>query len=342
MSALLISLIEGADAKRVQGELARLGLWSSASPGPRHTVLQVEAHSAHAGPETIAFIAALEEVAEVHHAASPHPALDAMPRVLEVGRVTFGARRPPVLLAGPCSIESEARIHEVARELGTQGVGLLRGGAFKPRTSPYAFQGHGERALKWIREAANEHGLGVVTEAMAPEEVPVVAFFADLVQIGTRNMHNFPLLKAAGEARKPVLLKRGLAATIEEWLLAAEYLLHHGAPGVIFCERGIRGFEPSQRFTLDLGAVALLSEVHGLPVVVDPSHAAGRRDLIAPLARAGLAAGAAGLLLETHPDPAHARSDGPQAVPLDRFGALAAAVMPRHEPDARRAAGGAA
>ncbi len=326
MSGLVITVAEGFDPKTVQGELARLGLWTSASPGPRHTLLRVAPHSAHLSAEALEGLSSIEGVDEVHHPASPHPLLDAMPRVVEVGPVTFGARRPPVLLAGPCSIESEARIHEIARELSTCGVGLLRGGAFKPRSSPYAFQGHGERALKWIREAADEQGLGVVTEAMAPEEVQVVAFYADLLQIGTRNMHNFPLLKAAGEARRPVLLKRGLAATIDEWLLAGEYLLHHGAPAVIFCERGIRTFEPALRFTLDLGAVALLSEVHGLPVVVDPSHAAGRRDLLEPLSRAGLAAGGAGLLLETHPDPAQALSDGPQAVPLADFAALIAAL----------------
>jgi 3-deoxy-7-phosphoheptulonate synthase len=327
MKGLIVIVGDGFDPKRVQGELARLGLWSapSVAAGGARTALRVAAHSAEV---SAADLEAIEGVAEVLAAPSPHPLLDAMPRTVPVGPVTFGPSRPPVLLAGPCSIESEARIHEVARALARHGVGLLRGGAYKPRTSPYAFQGHGERALRWIREAADENGLGVVTEAMAPEEVQVVAFYADLLQIGTRNMHNFRLLEAAGETKKPVLLKRGFAATIDEWLLAAEYLLAHGAPAVILCERGIRSFDASQRFLLDLGAVALLSRVHGLPVVVDPSHAAGRRDLVLPLARAGLAAGAAGLLVETHPDPAHALSDGPQAVLLSEFGSLCAGLEP--------------
>ena len=219
------------------------------------------------------------------------------------------------------------------------GATMLRGGAFKPRTSPYSFQGHGPRALVWMRRAADSCGLGVVTEATSPEDVPAVAEIADLVQVGSRNMSSFGLLRAVGRAGKPVLLKRGMAATIEEWLLAGEHLLVHGAPAVIFCERGVRGFDGSTRNLLDLAAAALLAHVHKLPVIVDPSHATGRRDLVAPLALAAVAAGAAGILVETHDDPGAALSDGPQAISTTELAALARAVgaVPRDE---RRASHG--
>ncbi|MEO6954067.1 MAG: 3-deoxy-7-phosphoheptulonate synthase, partial [Polyangia bacterium] len=198
----------------------------------------------------------------------------------------------------------------------------LRGSAYKPRTSPYAFQGHGPPALAWLRAAADHHGLGVVTEVMTAEDAGRVAEVADLVQVGSRNMQNFSLLKAVGRQKRPVLLKRGMAASVEDWMLAAEYCLSEGATGVVFCERGVRGFDPSMRNLLDLGAVALLVHALGQPVIVDPSHAAGRRDLIPALGRAGLAAGAHGLMVETHHDPANALSDGPQALPPEELAAL--------------------
>ncbi len=201
-------------------------------------------------------------------------------------------------------------------------MSFLRGGAYKPRTSPYAFQGHGEPALAWMRRAADACGMKVVTEALAEADVALVAEHADLVQVGSRNMHNYALLKAIGRTGRPVLLKRGMAATIDEWLHAGEYLLAAGAAGVVFCERGIRSFDDSTRNLLDLGAVALLAHVHRLPVIVDPSHGAGRRDLVLPLGRAALAAGAAGLMIETHDEPARALSDGPQAIPLAELGAM--------------------
>jgi 3-deoxy-7-phosphoheptulonate synthase len=205
---------------------------------------------------------------------------------------------------------------------------LLRGGAFKPRTSPYSFAGHGEVALDWMRLAADAHGLGVVTEVMSEHDVEAVAGVADLMQLGSRNMQNFALLRAVGRANKPVLLKRGMAATIDDWLLAGEHLLSSGAAGVIFCERGIHGFDPSTRNLLDLGAVAVLACSLGLPVVVDPSHAAGRRDLVPPLSRAALAAGAHGLLVEMHPHAERARSDGPQALDAAALQRLAQECLP--------------
>jgi 3-deoxy-7-phosphoheptulonate synthase len=239
----------------------------------------------------------LLRIAGVASVAAPqglHPLVDAQPRSIGVGPTRIARGGPAVVIAGPCSVESRAQILAIAARVAALGVGLLRGGAYKPRTSPYAFQGHGERALGWMREAADRFGLGVVTELLDQASAPVVAAHADLIQIGSRSMQSFPLLRAAAEQKKPVLLKRGMAATVEEWLLSAEHCLVHGAPAVIFCERGIRGFDSSTRNLLDLGAVALLAEVHGLPVIVDPSHALGRRDLIPALSRAALAAGAAG------------------------------------------------
>jgi len=244
---------------------------------------------------------------------SPHPRVDNQGPVVEVSGFRIGGDHL-ALMAGPCSVESEEQIFEMAARLATAGASFLRGGAYKPRTSPYAFQGHGSEALTWMRRAADAHGLRVVTEALSESDAGNVAWHADLVQIGSRNMQNYALLKAVGRTGKPVLLKRAMSATIEEWLLAGEYLLVHGASGVVFCERGIRGFDTETRNLLDLGAVALLSHVHHVPVIVDPSHATGRRDLIAPLARAALAAGAAGLMIETHDDPGKALSDGPQAL----------------------------
>jgi 3-deoxy-7-phosphoheptulonate synthase len=311
---MVIYLKPGADADRIKRALIARGQWiQQTEKGASGEVLSFSLASYSMALDA-AELEAIDGVARVGAPASEHPRVDAQgPRVLVSG-VEIGGDAPPVLLSGPCAIESEERIQGIARQLAPLGVTFLRGGAYKPRTSPYAFQGHGAEALRWIRRAADAHGLKVVTEAMSEADVPLVAEFADLLQIGSRNMQNFSLLKVAGKAGRPVLLKRAMAATVEEWLLAGEYLLAHGAPGVIFCERGIRGFDGSTRNLLDLGAVALLAAVHRLPVIVDPSHATGRRDLVLPLARAALAAGAAGVMIETHDDPAQALSDGPQAL----------------------------
>ncbi len=238
--------------------------------------------------------------------------------VVRVGGVEIGSGKP-VVIAGPCSVESREQILEAARAVKEAGAHILRGGTFKPRTSPYSFQGLGEKGLQYLREAGDEVGLPVVTEVLDPRLVGLIAEYVDMIQIGARNMQNFPLLREVGRAGKPVLLKRGFGATIEELLHAAEYILAEGNDQVVLCERGIRTFEGSTRFTLDIAAVPVLKEKTHLPVVVDPSHAAGRRSLVPPLAKAALAAGADGIMVEVHPDPDNALSDGPQSLTPDMF-----------------------
>src|SRR3989440_4716811 len=222
-------------------------------------------------------------------------------------------------IAGPCTVETREQTLETARAVAAEGVTMLRGGAFKPRTSPYAFQGLGDEALEILKEAREETGLPLVTELMDPRHVEAVVETTDVIQIGARNMSNFSLLTEVGRADKPVLLKRGLAATIEELLMAAEYILKEGNSRVILCERGIKTFETSMRFTLDIGAVPMLKLETHLPVIVDPSHAAGRHDLVLPLARPAVAAGADGIIVEVHPAPEEALCDGPQQIPAAEF-----------------------
>ncbi|MDQ2715521.1 MAG: 3-deoxy-7-phosphoheptulonate synthase [Chloroflexota bacterium] len=230
--------------------------------------------------------------------------------------VTIGNAHPPVIMAGPCAVESREQLLTTAHAVKAAGASVLRGGAFKPRTSPYQFQGLGIEGLHLLAEAREATGLPVVTEVMEPEMVETVARYADVLQIGSRNMQNFPLLAAAGRhsACRPVLLKRGLSATIDEWLLAAEYIIAAGNPRVILCERGIRSFDTQTRNILDLSCVPLLRELTHLPVIVDPSHATGRRELVPAMSRASIAAGAAGLILEVHPDPNSALCDGRQSI----------------------------
>ena len=247
--------------------------------------------------------------------------------VVQVRDLSFGGASP-VLIAGPCSVESEAMILETAEAVAEAGGDMLRGGAYKPRTSPYDFQGLGVKGLRYLADARERTGLPVVTEVLSWEEVPVVAHFADMLQIGARNMQNFSLLRAASRSGKPILLKRGAGATIEEWLMAAEYVLAEGNPNVVLCERGIRTFERATRHTLDLNAVALVRERTHLPVIVDPSHAAGLRSLVIPLSLGSLAAGACGLIIEVHPDPAQAMSDGAQSLDFPMFQELARLVHP--------------
>lgn len=227
-----------------------------------------------------------------------------------------------VVIAGPCAVENADQVVATARGVAASGAAMLRGGAFKPRTSPYSFRGLGLEGLRHLGEARRDTGLPVVTEVLNPSDVAVVSERADMLQVGTRNAQNFSLLEAVGESHRPVLLKRGLSNTIEEWLLAAEYVVAHGNPNVVLCERGIRTFETSTRNTLDLGAVPVVKSLTHLPVVVDPSHATGHRHLVAPMALAALAAGADGLLIEVHPDPEHALSDGAQSLTLPMFAEL--------------------
>ncbi|MGZ6272480.1 MAG: 3-deoxy-7-phosphoheptulonate synthase, partial [Candidatus Limnocylindrales bacterium] len=236
-----------------------------------------------------------------------------------------------VIAAGPCAVESLEQTLIVARKVKQAGARILRGGAFKPRTSPYAFQGLGVEALRYLAEARELTGLPVITEVMEPSQVEVVNRYADILQIGTRNMQNYSLLTAVGRVAKPVMLKRGYGATIEEWLMAAEYVISSGNPNVILCERGIRTFETSTRNTMDLTAVPLLHHLTHLPVIVDPSHATGKRWLVKPLAMAGVAIGADGVMVEVHPHPEEALSDGEQSLTFEGFGDMMAALRPLHD-----------
>jgi len=242
--------------------------------------------------------------------------------VIDVGHgVLIGGERV-VVMAGPCSVDTKERLMITAEAVKKAGAQILRGGAFKPRTSPYAFQGHGEKALRMLAEARKQTGLPVITEVMNVNDVKLVEEYADIIQVGARNTQNFDLLKVVGKARKPVLLKRGLATTIQEWLMSAEYIMTNGNHDVILCERGIRTFETATRFTLDLNAVPVLRHLTHLPIIVDPSHGVGIREYIPPMAKASIAAGADGLILEVHPKPEEALSDGPQSLVPDQFAHL--------------------
>ena len=241
--------------------------------------------------------------------------------VVEIGGVAVGGVEV-IAMAGPCSVENRDQVGAVARSVAASGARVLRGGAFKPRTSPYSFQGHGEEALKWMREAADENGLAVVSEIMDLRQIEMMERYVDCLQVGARNVQNFDLLKELGRVRTPVLLKRGLSSTIEEWLLSAEYILAGGNSQVILCERGIRTFENYTRNTLDISAIPVVKKHSHLPILVDPSHGTGRREKVIPMARAAVAAGADGLLIEVHNDPEKALSDGPQSLYPEQFDQL--------------------
>jgi 3-deoxy-7-phosphoheptulonate synthase len=240
---------------------------------------------------------------------------------IRVGSAVIGGS-DIVVMAGPCSVESEEQMEASAAAVAAQGAQILRGGAFKPRSSPYSFQGLGEEGLRIMRGAADRHGLAVVTEVMDPETIGIVGQYADVFQVGARNMQNYSLLKELGKAGKPIFLKRGMSATIKEWFMSAEYLIAHGNPEVILCERGIRTFETHTRNTLDLSAVPVVQKRSHLPIFVDPSHGTGLRDKVMPMARAAVAAGADGLMIEIHPDPPTAKSDGPQSLYFEQFAEL--------------------
>ncbi len=249
------------------------------------------------------------------------------PTVIEVNGVQIGGGGF-ALIAGPCSVESETQIIEAARAVKKSGANMLRGGAFKPRTSPYSFQGLEHEGLKLLAKARQETGLPVVTEILSPENVELVEEYADVMQVGARNMQNFPLLKKLGKVKRPVLLKRGMMCTIKETLMSAEYILSSGNPSVILCERGIRTFEDSMRNTLDLSAVALIREWTHLPVIVDPTHGTGVKSLIPPMCKAAIATGADGLMVEVHPQPEEALSDGSQALLPEQFQEIADSIRP--------------
>ena len=243
--------------------------------------------------------------------------------IVTVGDLRIGGDEV-IVIAGPCSAESEAQVHTTAAAVKRAGAKILRGGAFKPRSSPYSFQGMGEEGLQLLRAGANAHDLKLVTEVMDASQIEVIGQYADIYQVGARNMQNFTLLRELGHVRKPILLKRGIAATIEEWLLSAEYVLSGGNTDVILCERGIRTFETATRNTLDISAIPIVKQLSHLPVFVDPSHGTGRRDKVAPMARAAVAAGADGLIIEVHCDPDHALSDGAQSLFPAQFDRLMA------------------
>src|ERR1700746_4043256 len=295
--------------------LVQLGFEVHRSTGARQTVLGAVG----ARPEVdIAIFEVLPGVQEVHRISSPYKLAGRTFRPegtivrfrngLEVGG------REVIVMAGPCSIESRDQISLVAQQVADAGARVLRGGAFKPRSSPYSFQGMGEEGLKLMREAADKHGLLVISEVMEISQIPLMLPYVDILQVGARNMQNFNLLRELGKGRKPVLLKRGIAATIEELLLSAEYIMSGGNYEVILCERGIRTFENATRNTMDISAIPVVKSLSHLPIVADPSHGTGRRDKVLPMARAAVAAGADGLLVEVHHDPDHAVSDGAQTL----------------------------
>ena len=324
---MLVVMQEGATEPQIQHVIDRLvemGFNVHRSTGVMHTVL-----GGVGGKEEFdtASFEVMEGVKEAHRIVSPYKLASRTFRpggtVVKVGgngrpSVEFGRDRV-VVMAGPCSVESRDQIERTAEVVARHGATVVRGGAFKPRSSPYSFQGMGEQGLELLRAAADHNGLLVVSEVMDLTQIPLVSTYADILQVGARNMQNYNLLRELGNQRKPVLLKRGISATIEELLLSAEYILAGGNYDVIVCERGIRTFENYTRNTMDISAIPVVKKLSHLPIVADPSHGTGRRDKVAPMARAALAAGADGLLMEVHPDPDHALSDGAQSLRPEQF-----------------------
>jgi 3-deoxy-7-phosphoheptulonate synthase len=306
-----------ARADDVERALRALGLWTRRHVSDSGAIAFAISPSSTRVPA--AELAAIPHVAELFGLESPHPLLDAMARTVTLAPGTsraavLGGAAPKALLAGPCSVESEAQIHRLAHAVKAAGATVLRGGVWKPRTSPRGFQGLGAPALRWLTDAAHAAGLAVVTEVTSERDVEAAAALVDALQVGARTMHASALLREVGRTGRPVLLKRAFSASLEEWLLAAEALLLAGAPAVLLCERGVRGPDGGARNVLDVGAIAVCAAAHGLPVLVDPSHAAGRRDIVCALAAAGLAAGACGAVVEVHDRPGEAQSDAPQAL----------------------------
>ena len=324
---MVIVMHAHASEEEVEGVLARigsLGFTPHVSKGIERTIIGVIGDERPVDPTAFEALDGVERVVRILHpfklaSRDFHPA----DRVIPLPKGSKLGGEDVLLMAGPCAVESREQLQAAAEAVHGAGVRVLRGGAFKPRTSPYSFQGHGEKGLVMLREVADELGMAVITEVVTPEDVAMVAEHAEVLQIGARNMQNYRLLAATGSAGRPVVLKRGLGSTIEELLQAAEYILAHGNPDVAVCERGIRTFETATRFTLDINAVPVLKQLTSLPVVVDPSHATGHADLVGAVARAAVAAGADALLIEVHPNPAEALSDGAQSLSPAAFGRLA-------------------
>jgi 3-deoxy-7-phosphoheptulonate synthase len=323
---MILVMTHGATLKQISEVIQRLENWNiqyNVSRGEERTVIGILGSTSHLSRETMMDLPGVEEVIRITKpfklaSRDFHP----YDSVIRINETAIGSEQNFVVIAGPCSVESREHILEVASFVKEQGAQLLRGGAYKPRTSPYSFQGLGVEGLKYLAEARERTGLPIVTEVMSTADMNDVTQYADVLQIGARNMQNFSLLRAAGEARKPVLLKRGLSSTIEELLLASEYILAGGNSQVMLCERGIRTFETYTRNTLDISAVPVIKEVSHLPILVDPSHAAGKRSLVPALARAALAVGAHGIMIEVHGEPEKAKSDGPQSLDFDGFAQL--------------------
>ena len=313
-----------AQVDAVVEKIGELGLTPELSRGEDRSIIGVIGGNAYAYREAFAHLPGIQEIVQI---TKPYKlaSREWQPRatVIDVGGVKIGADEV-AMMAGPCSVEGVEMLMETARHVAAQGAKILRGGAFKPRTSPYSFQGLGEDGLKMLARAREETGLKVITEVVTPGDVELVTRYADILQIGTRNMQNYALLQEAGRSGHPVMLKRGMSSTIEEWLLAAEYLLSQGNRNVMLCERGIRTFETSTRFTLDINAVPLVRELSHLPVIVDPSQGTGRWSLVSPLSLAAVAAGANGLIVEVHPHPDDALSDGAQSLDFATFDRLMA------------------
>jgi 3-deoxy-7-phosphoheptulonate synthase len=318
----------GEDVERVVAAAERLGLKAHPIPGAQRTAVGITGNK---GAVTSAVFEALPGVLEVIRVSHPYKLVSREfhpeDTIVSVGGVPVGGTRI-VVIAGPCAVESLEQTVTIAREVKERGADLLRGGAFKPRTSPYAFQGLGEEGLRILAAAREATGLPVVTEVLDTAHVEIVAAYADCLQIGARNMQNFELLKKVGKTGKPVLLKRGMSATLEEFLLAAEYVLAEGNPNVVLCERGIRTFTDFTRNTLDLSVVPAVERLSHLPIIVDPSHGTGRREKVVPMSRASIAAGADGIAVEVHNNPAEALSDGPQALTPGMFSELMSQIRP--------------
>jgi 3-deoxy-7-phosphoheptulonate synthase len=315
---MLVVMAHGATPDEIQGvvdTIRAMGYDAAPIPGKQRTAIGLVGND---GKVDASRLEALPGVLEIIHVSQPYKQVSREwrdePTVIELGNGTRIGADDVVVMAGPCSVESEAQILGIAHQLRGAGATILRGGAFKPRTSPYSFQGMGEEGLKLLARAREETGLAIVTEAMDGESLDLVAEYADIVQIGARNMQNFSLLRRAGRAGKPVLLKRGMAATIKDLLLSAEYLLAEGNGQVILCERGVRGFDTHTRNLLDLTAIPVVKSLSHLPIIADPSHGTGIRSKVIPMARAAVAAGADGLMVEVHPDPERALSDGAQSL----------------------------
>ncbi len=334
--------VTDAELDHIRERIETLGMRTHLSRGEQRTIIGC------IGDESLlqeAALLSLPGVESVHPVLKPYKLASrefvARPTVIRVGDASIGARELAII-AGPCSVEGRDMLRQTARSIKDAGAGMLRGGAFKPRSSPYAFQGLGEAGLRMLAEVRAETGLPIVTEVMDTRQVELIAEHADVLQIGARNMQNFSLLSEVGRVQRPVLLKRGLSATIKELLMAAEYVMAQGNRDVILCERGIRTYETATRNTLDVAAIPVLKAETHLPVIVDPSHAGGRADLVAPLAFAAIAAGADGLMIEVHPCPEEALSDGDQSLTLENFTELMRRMRPFAEAAGRTLSNGVA